>query len=130
MSFTSGQNFGEGAMNSESGTRGGTCIAEEMTFCALVDRKTYVKIIRKLNQEKVTRITRFLRQLEFIRYWSVKEVLALYYMLTLKTFKLAGQVVVTEREECDKVVIVRSGEFEVILRNPTRVYMNQISGML
>ena len=61
MSFFEGQNFGEGAMNNEQGTRGGTCIAEEETFCAIIDRATYVKIMRKLNQEKVTRITKFLR---------------------------------------------------------------------
>jgi hypothetical protein len=87
-------------MNSEEGVRGGTCIAEENTFCAIVDRATYVKIIRKLNQEKMARITRFLRQIEFIRFWSVKEVLSLNYLLTLNSIKGPGHVVINERTNC------------------------------
>lgn len=88
MSFYTGSNFGERAMTNDSGTRAGTCIAEKNSFCAIVDRPLYLKIIKKLNQEKIARITKFLRQIEFIRCWSVKEVLALYYMLKLETFKL------------------------------------------
>jgi len=49
MSFFTGSNFGERAMTNDSGTRAGTCIAEKNSFCAIVDRPLYLKIIKKLN---------------------------------------------------------------------------------
>ena len=61
MSFESGSSFGELAMQSEKAVRGGTCTSDGESFCAIVDRNSYVKIIKKLNQETVTRITKFLR---------------------------------------------------------------------
>lgn len=117
-------------MNSEGGVRGGTCIAEQNSFCAIVDRATYVKIIRKLNQEKMSRITRFLRQIEFIRYWTVKEVLSFNYLLKLRIVKAPGYIIINEKTNCSQVVIVQTGELEVVLKNSSNLYMNQNSGIV
>lgn len=48
-SFTEGQSFGENAILNEEIGRTGTCVAAEDTYCALVEKETYIKIVKKIN---------------------------------------------------------------------------------
>ena len=91
-------------------------MAFEDSFCAIVDRTTYTKIIKRINQEKIANISRFLRQIDFMRNWSQKEILTFSYLMNLKTFEQPGQVILCEKKICDQVIIVKSGELEIVLQ--------------
>jgi hypothetical protein len=62
-------------------------MAFDDSFCAIVDRTTYTKIIKRINQEKIANISRFLRQIDFMKNWSQKEILTFSYLMNLKTFE-------------------------------------------
>lgn len=51
MSYSAGYSFGEKALQTGN-PRGGTGIANTETYCAVVDKDLYLKVLNRLNQEK------------------------------------------------------------------------------
>lgn len=74
----------------------GTIIATQTTFCVVVEKDIYLKVLNKLNIEKVQRMTKFLRQIEFMQNWTTKEILQINYLFKLREYKHPGQIIIQE----------------------------------
>jgi len=55
----------------------------------------------------------FFQHLPFFKGWSRTALAKLKYVFNLKEY-LSGQFVVRENETCEKIMLVRSGEFDVV----------------
>lgn len=86
MTYYSGEAFGEQALQTGN-PRMGTIIATQTTFCVVVEKDIYLKVLNKLNIEKVQRMTKFLRQIEFMQNWTTKEILQINYLFKLREYK-------------------------------------------
>lgn len=108
----------------------GSIIATQTTFCVVVEKDLYLKVLHKLNVEKVQRMTRFLRQIEFMQNWTNKEIANINYLLKLREFKNQGHVIMREGKPNQEVIIVKEGSVVLTKRSMSKVYMNQVSGII
>ncbi len=60
----------------------------------------------------------------------MKDVINLIAFLRVEELELPGLQLLEEGKLCDKVIIVKSGEFEITKRKFSDVYMNTISGKI
>ena len=127
MTYGPGSSFGEHINISQ--TRQGTCIASEDTICGLIHRDQYLSVLDRLKQEETNKIQQFLQQIDWMQRWSNKELQQLIYMLRLQHVP-RGKVLLKEGAQCDSVIFVKSGLFEVIRTDFSTMYQNQISGIL
>lgn len=95
-----------------------------------IPRDLYQSMVRRLGHEKINTQARFLRQIPFIKPWSLKDITDFINKLRVVEFDKPGRVVLEEGTRCDKVVIVKSGQFELTKRNFNRVHMNPKSGII
>lgn len=129
MTFNSGEAFGEKALQSGE-PRAGTCKANSETYCAVVEKELYLKVLNKLNMDKAQRMNRFLRQIKFVHAWTSKEVTTFKYLLKVKEIKRCGTKIIMEGLMSNEVIIVKDGAVEVTKCNFSKVFMNNISGII
>lgn len=94
----------------------------------MIEKQTYIKIIKKLNTERSLSISVFLKQLSLIKNWTQKEVALLFQQLQVKKYAVPGSLVIEEGQPSQNICIIKEGEFEVFKRKTTNVFMNAESG--
>ena len=70
----------------------------------------------------------FLYQIPYVKNWTTKEVSHLKYLVKVEQFEKRGHIVAKEGTPCDKVYIIKHGEFEIVKTNLTNVFYNENAG--
>ena len=106
-----GSSFGELALI-QAKPRAATVVCKEPTVLAFLDRQAYDKVLRKLQQNQLGANVRFLQSVPFFRAWTKNSVAKFSYFFEKRRFR-RNQLVYREGDPCERVFLVRSGEFEV-----------------
>jgi hypothetical protein len=93
--YSETENFGESAIIADQ-CHHNTCIAATDAYLCLVEKQTYVKIIRKINTERYQRMSAFLKQIPFIRNWTHKEISFFMQQLQIREYAVPGSLVMEE----------------------------------
>ena len=72
----------------------------------------------------------FLRQIPFLLKWKQRELISLKYFLKITKLENRGQYLCREGEPCEKFIIVKSGEFEIVKTDLRNVFYNTSSGIV
>lgn len=108
--------------------RTGTCITATDSYCALIGKNLYLKILKKLQDEQNLKMIAFLRQYELLKAWSTKELLFFSAYMNLKNIQHPNTIIFEEGRIAENFVIIKSGEFDVVKTKLSHVKMNLISG--
>ena len=127
--MTDNWGFGEKALMTEQG-RAGTCVAKEDTHLAVVTKESYKKFLMKSEQAEQLEMIAFLRQIPFLTKWKQRELISLRYFFKVNKIENRGQYLFREGEKCNKFIIIKSGEFEIVKTNLRNVYYNTVSGIV
>ena len=121
--------FGEKALLHDRG-RAGTCVAIADTHLAVVTKDSYKKFLLKSVQAEERAMIQFLRQISFFEKWKVKELLDLKEFFKVRKVENRGQYIFREGEKCEKFIVIKSGDFEIVKTNLRNVYFNKGSGIV
>jgi CRP-like cAMP-binding protein len=64
----------------------------------------------------------------FLRAWFSKEILQFSKKMKLRKFEVPGSIVIKEGEPAKKIVIIQSGEFELVKSKLEDVSINMTTG--
>lgn len=118
--YTAGQSFGEIPLNfstSKTYYRHGTCKAVTPVKLIEIRADLFALKVKKIKQDRLAKMSKFLRQIELIKNWKNHDLYDLNDKLVSKTFEVPGTVVIQEGKFNDFVVIIQSGQFEVMKQN-------------
>lgn len=121
------KSFGERSLLKDLPRAGTTkCLTE--CFFAIVSKKSYIKLLRKVEIEIALQMMRFLRQIPYIKGWINREVSQLKYLMQIEKFDKRGQLLAKEGTKCTKIYIIKDGEFEIVKTDLTNVFYNSVAG--
>lgn len=80
---------------------------------AVISKNVYERILKKIEVKNQNKLVDFFQHLPFFDGWSRTALAKLKYVFGHREL-LAGQAVVREGAHCDKIYIIRSGEFRVL----------------
>lgn len=106
-----GKSFGELALI-KSANRAARIVCVEDCKFAVMNKEQYQNILRKIDEQNMENIIKFLRQLPFLAHWS-KNVLGKLSYAIEKVPCIRGQKIVKEGDPADYVYIIERGEFEI-----------------
>ncbi|CAI2385476.1 unnamed protein product [Moneuplotes crassus] len=111
VKYSNGQSFGELALINNK-PRAGTAFCEEACHFAIIDRDSYQRILGKMHQKKINKITDFLQNIKIFASLTLQTLQKLtYYMELLPvTYK---QKLFKQGEPQKGVFLIKSGEFEI-----------------
>jgi len=73
-------------------------------------------------------MTSFLKQIPYIRSWINREVAQLKYLMKVEKFEKRGFIVAKEGSTCDKIFIIKDGEFEIVKTDLNNLFYNSAAG--
>ena len=106
-----GKSFGELALIKNK-PRAATIVCRQNCSFAVMDRNDYKKVLGKLEQKNMNRLTDFLYSLPFFLNWRRGSLQKFQYFLSHKQY-IRNQTVFKENEPSSHVYIVLNGEFEI-----------------
>ena len=119
--------FGERSLLKDLPRAGSTkCLTE--CYFAIVSKDSYIKLLRKVENENGAQMTRFLKQIPYIRSWINREVAQLKYLMKVEKFEKRGFIVAKEGTKCDKIYIIKDGEFEIVKTDLSNLFYNSVAG--
>lgn len=121
--FKPGQSFGERALL-EKQFRAGTVITLTDCYFAVVTRQSYDKLMKKSNTLKKLEDIAFLSQIKFLNGWLRKEKENMWYLLKQRKVAQRGTYLLREGEPSKKMIIILSGEVEIVKTNLSQVFFN------
>ena len=100
--------------------------AQCITDCqfAVVSKESYLKLLKKVELESILQMTKFLKQIPYVQKWIMREVYALRFLMKVEKFTRRGVIVAKENTTCDKIYIIKDGEFEIIKTDLNNVLYN------
>lgn len=115
-----GDSFGELALQQrepEKRKRAATALCLSECDFAVLERKEYDKVVRRLEQKELNAKMEFFTGLPFLRHWTIHQIQKhrLHYFFKAESYK-RNQVVLREGTPANWVYVVREGDFEMIRR--------------
>lgn len=100
--------------------------AQCVTDCqfAIVSKESYLKLLKKVELESIMQMTKFLKQIPYIQHMIMREVYALRFLMKVEKFTRRGVIVAKENTTCDKIYIIKEGEFEIVKTDLNNVLYN------
>ena len=127
--YSNGDGFGEKSLCSDQ-PRAGTAVTAADTHFAVVTKESYKKLLMKSEQVARQEMVAFMRQIPFLTKWKQRDLISLEYFLAIEKIENRGQYVFKEGEECQRFIIIKSGEFEIVKTNLRNIYYNTVSGIV
>ncbi|CDW71386.1 UNKNOWN [Stylonychia lemnae] len=109
--LVAGSSFGELALI-QLKPRAATIICKEDCMFATLDRQSYDKVLKKIQQNQLNLNIKFLQSIPFFSKWTKNSVAKFSYYFEKKQFR-RNQIVYREGDQCLSVYLVIKGEFEV-----------------
>ena len=129
--FKSGDYFGELALLNRRG-RAGTVVTLTDSFFSVISYDSYERLLKKDQNKKMQDYVRFLREIPYVHNWLVKETQGLFKLCENNKRQIASrdELIIKEGDPCKSVIIVISGELEIVKRNLNDVFFNEDFGVV
>ena len=123
--FKSGDYFGELALLNRRG-RAGTVVTLTDSFFSVISYDSYERLLKKDQNKKMQDHVTFLREIPYVHNWLVKETQGLFKLCENNRRKITSrnEEIIKEGDPCKSVIIVISGELELVKRNLNDVFFN------
>lgn len=115
--------FGERSLLKDLPRAGSAKCITDCQF-AIVSKKSYLALLKKVELKSIMQMTSFLKQIPYIQNWIMREVYALRFLMKIEKFSRRGTVVAKENMTCDKIYIIKDGEFEIVKNDLSNVLYN------
>lgn len=107
-----GKAFGELALiNNKPRLATVKCVSD--CHFAVISKNVYERILKKIEVKNQNKLVDFFQHLPFFAGWSRTALAKLKYVFHPREFQI-GQKVVLEGDSCDKIILIRTGEFKVL----------------
>lgn len=127
--FDNGMSFGELALLSKK-PRAGTVLTLTDCYFAVINAQDFDKLLKKDKALKISNNITFLRQVPYIRNWLIKDTNGLLLISHEQKAEVRGKIILREGDPCRKVIIIISGEVEIIKQDLSSIYYNDQTGVL
>ena len=87
-----------------------TCLTD--CHYAVISKNVYERILKKIEVKNQNKLVDFFQHLPFFQNWSRTALAKLKYIFQPREF-ISGQTVVHEGDKCDKIILIKTGEFDV-----------------
>lgn len=82
--------------------RNGTCVAvSEVVQCLEISKDQYLLKVKKVNQDRLNKQSKFLKQIPFMKKWPNKDIYEFNSFLKLQSYPVPGTVVLQEGQTDD-----------------------------
>jgi cAMP-dependent protein kinase regulator/cGMP-dependent protein kinase 2 len=115
--------FGERSLLKDLPRAGSAKCITDCQF-AIVSKESYGALLKKVELKSILQMTQFLKQIPYIQNWIMREVYALRFLMKTEKFTRRGIIVAKENTTCDKIYIIKDGEFEIIKTDFSNVLYN------
>ena len=129
MVFSEGMSFGERAMM-DGRKRAGTVVTRTDCHYAVVGRDAYDRLLKKDQETKILEKIAFMKNIVYMKNWKSKEIQDLEPFCKEVRYELRDQIIVQEGTASDRIIIVVSGEVEIVKKDLTSCFFNEKTGLI